>query len=432
MHILILTLGSRGDVQPYVALGKGLKAAGHTVTLCTSVRFKPFITEHGLNYGYMNNEILQLMDSAQGREIMENATNWWEIIKAKRQLSKQVVPLQHKILRDCWNVARAANPDLIIFHPKTYGGPHFAEKLGIPAILAMPLPILVPTVEHPTMGFPTLPLGKPLGGWYNKLTYQLANRLLTVSARQPVNGWRTEQYLPSQTTFDILHTHTGEPMPVLHAFSHHVVPEPADWPDCAIASGYWFLDQQTTWQPPQALQEFLNSGDAPVYVGFGSMAGRDPEKLTRIVIEALQEAQVRGVIATGWGGLSTDDIPESIFKLEQAPHDWLFPKMAAVVHHGGAGTTAAGLRAGCPTIVCPFFADQPFWARRVQALGVGSEPIPQKKLTANRLAAAIRSVITDSNIQHSAKALGEKLRQENGVAAAIAFIETVGKRYCQF
>ncbi|MEL6263944.1 MAG: glycosyltransferase, partial [Cyanobacteria bacterium J06626_6] len=206
-------------------------------------------------------------------------------------------------------------------------------------------------------------------------------------------------------------------------YSRHVAPEPTDWPENVIASGYWFLDQQTAWEPPADLKAFLDSGDAPVYVGFGSMAGRDPERLTRIVIGALQQAKVRGILATGWGGLSAEDLPKTIFKLEQAPHDWLFPQMAAVVHHGGAGTTAAGLRAGCPTVICPFFGDQPFWGQRVRELGVGSGPIPQKQLTVEKLAAAIQTVTTNSTAQQKAKALGEKLRQEDGIARAIALID---------
>ena len=426
MHILILTLGSRGDVQPFVALGKGLKAVGHTVTLCTSTRFESFITEHDLNYGYMGDEMLQLMDSAQGRELMEDATNLWEIIKATLRLFRQVAPLQSKMLSDSWKTAQAANPDLIIFHPKTYGGLHFAEKLGIPAILAVPLPMLVPTAEHPDFGFFKLPLGGPLRSWYNKTTYQAAHTLFAFSVGKLVRTWRAEHHLPPQPKFDILHAPTGEHIPVLYCYSRHVAPEPTDWPENVIASGYWFLDEQTTWNPSPELQDFLNAGEAPVYVGFGSMSGRNPERLTRIVIEALQKAEVRGIIATGWGGLSANDLPKTIFKLKEAPHDWLFPQMAAVVHHGGAGTTAAGLRAGCPTVICPFFGDQPLWGQRVQALGVGSKPIPQKQLTVEKLAAAIQTVTTDPAIQQRAKTLGEKLRQEDGVATAIALIEQVG------
>jgi sterol 3beta-glucosyltransferase len=212
---------------------------------------------------------------------------------------------------------------------------------------------------------------------------------------------------------------------VLHGFSAHVVPRPADWPDHAAISGFWHLERQADWQPGAALEDFLAAGEPPVYVGFGSMAGKDPARLTKIVLEALQEAAVRGILASGWGGLAAQDLPESVFQIDHAPHDWLFPRMSAVVHHGGAGTTAAGLRAGRPAVVCPFMGDQPFWASRVSALGAGPEPIPQKKLTAGGLAAAIRAALRNDKYQENALALGGKIRLEDGVSTAVSMIEGV-------
>ena len=230
---------------------------------------------------------------------------------------------------------------------------------------------------------------------------------------------------PQPGGFDILRTTAGEQIPILHAYSQHVAPAPTDWPEGVTATGYWFLDRVDTWRPPDELQDFLDRGSPPVYIGFGSMAGREPERLTRVVIDALQQANVRGIIATGWGGLTADDLPETMLKIDTAPHDWLFPRMAAVVHHGGAGTTAAGLRAGCPTVVSPFFGDQPFWGRRVYELGVGSQPIPQKKLTAPKLAAAIREVTTNPAIRQNAEVFGEQICSEDGVGVAIALIESI-------
>jgi sterol 3beta-glucosyltransferase len=194
-------------------------------------------------------------------------------------------------------------------------------------------------------------------------------------------------------------------------------------------NGYWFLDQPNDWQPSVELQAFLDAGDPPVYVGFGSMAGRKPQRLAQIVIEALQAANVRGVIATGWGGLDANDLPETIFKIDQAPHDWLFPRMAAVAHHGGAGTTAAGLRAGRPTVICSFIADQPFWGARVYALGVGPKHIPQKQLTVEKLAAAIREATTNPAMRQRAADLGEQIRAEDGVADTVALIERIAEKH---
>ena len=421
MRIFILTLGSRGDVQPYVALGKGLQAAGHDVTVCTSASFEPFIVEHGLAYGYMSDDILRLIDTDAGRDAMENSDGVVGWIKTAVSLAQQVKPLQRQMLNDSWYAAQAAQPDLIIYHPKAFGGSHIAEKLGIPAMLAIPLPVFVPTGEFPNIVFPNW----KLGSGYNRLTYTLALKGARAQYGKLVQAFRQETLglQPQPRTADDLHFTNGDPIPVLHGYSRHVAPHPADWPSHVHTTGYWFLDHATDWQPSPDLQAFLAAGEPPVYVGFGSMAGRNPAKVTQLVVAALQKAGVRGLIATGWGGLKANDLPETIFKLEQAPHDWLFERVTAVVHHGGAGTTAAGLRAGKPTVICPFFGDQPFWGRRVALLGAGPVPIPQKKLTVENLAVAVQTAVNNATMRQQATALGHQIRQEDGIANAIAIIE---------
>lgn len=425
MKILIITLGSRGDVQPYVALGKGLKDAGHQVTLCTSSSFEGFVTEHGLTYGYMNNDLVELARSDAGRTIMENANNVFKILTTSIKMIRQMTPMQRAMLKDSWETARKADPDLIIFHPKAYGGAHFAEKLGVPCILSIPLPMLVPSSEFANFGLPAWPLGR----WYNRMTHIFVLKMMGVFTRRFIKRWRREEGLPPLPRgHDYIHTTQDEQIPVMHCYSAHVGPAPSDWPDSVTATGYWFLDQGEKWQPPPELIAFLKAGDPPVYVGFGSIAGRNPERVTRNVIAALAQAGVRGILATGWGGLNPGDLPETLFKIDHAPHDWLFPRMAAVVHHGGAGTTAAGLRYGKPTIICPFFGDQPFWGARIHALGAGAKPIPQKKLTASKLAEAIREVMENASIRRNAEALGEKIRGEDGIGNAVRFIEKYGMR----
>jgi sterol 3beta-glucosyltransferase len=181
------------------------------------------------------------------------------------------------------------------------------------------------------------------------------------------------------------------------------------------------------WTPPPALAAFLDAGPPPVYVGFGSMAGIDPAATTRIVLDAVARAGVRAVLASGWGGIAADAAPPSVFLLDDAPHDALFPRMAAVVHHGGAGTTAAGLRAGVPGVLCPFGVDQPFWGARVQALGAGPAPIPQRKLDAVRLADAIRVAVDDPTMRGVAQRIGAAIHAEDGVGAAIECIEAAAR-----
>ena len=423
-NVLIITLGSRGDVQPYVALGKGLKKLGHSVTICTCSSFAPFITHHGLNYGYMNNDFLQLIDSEVGREAIERGGNFFGLLKTIFSLIKDAKALYTEILSDSWLAAQEAKPDIIIFHPKSFGSSHIAEKLGIPAIMAVPVPLIVPTAESVAIGFPNLPLGR----WYNKLSYLALHKGYSAYSdvvnefRQNVLGIEKLPKLASP-----IHTVRGEPIPVLHCYSELVSPRPQDWHNKAYVTGYWFLEQEDDWQPPIELRDFLAAGEKPVYVGFGSMAGRNPQRTASIVVDALQKAKVRGIIATGWGGLDASNLPETIFKIEQAPHDWLFPRMSAVVHHGGAGTTAMGLRAGKPTLICPFSMDQPYWGRRVYNLGVGSKPIPQKHLTVNKLALAIEEITTNQVLQKNAETLGAKIRQEDGIKNAIAIMQSLQK-----
>jgi len=215
------------------------------------------------------------------------------------------------------------------------------------------------------------------------------------------------------------------PVPNIHAISPHVLSRPKDWPSIYTMSGYILEEQEEQWAPSAALQEFLATGEPPVYVGFGSMSGSNPERLTNMVIDALTQANVRGILATGWGGLKAMDLPEHILKIEKAPHAWLFHQMAAVVHHGGAGTTAAGLRAGRPTVICPFFGDQPFWGDQVVRLGVGLKVSSQKRLKAEELADAICKVTTDIEIQEAATVLGKKIQSEDGVLNAINTIEDI-------
>ncbi len=423
MNVLILTIGSRGDVQPYVALGAGLRAAGHAVTLGTSPRFRDLAEGAGLPLAPVSDEMVALADSPLGRGLFEEmGERYWRAVKAVARLAGRIGAMQRDLVADGWAAAQASNPDLIVYHPKMFGAPHYAEKLGVPAVAGIVFPQLVPTRAFPAVGFPD-------AGWgptYNRLTYRIVDAVSGWFARRYAGPWRRAHGLPPMPRgAGLLHHADGSPIPVLHGFSPHVVVPPPDWPAHVRTTGYWFLNRADAYVPPGDLRAFLERGEPPVYIGFGSMAARDPERTTRIVLEALRQAGVRAVLATGWGGLRSARAPSSVYVLDAAPHDWLLPRCSAAVHHGGAGTTAAGLRAGCPTVICPFFGDQPFWGRRIRACGVGPAPISQKELTAEKLAAALREVTTSRAIRKKAEALGEEIRREDGVANAVAFVESV-------
>jgi len=188
------------------------------------------------------------------------------------------------------------------------------------------------------------------------------------------------------------------------------------------------VDEADGWQPPSALIDFLQSGSPPVYIGFGSMSNRNPEQTADLIIQALMRTKQRAILLSGWSGLHKSNIPDSIFMIDSVPHSWLFPRVAAVVHHGGASTTAAGLRAGVPSIVIPFFGDQPFWGQRIADLGVGAKPIPRQKLTVERLANAIQEVVTNEGIRLRAATLGKQIQTEDGIASAVEIIGQLEKR----
>ena len=418
MHVLIATVGSRGDVQPYVALGVGLAAAGHRVTVNTSSRFEGVVREHGLAFAPLSDGLLELMDAQSG--LIEDMGRLRTAVPTALRMLRETKDIQRDLVVDGWEAAREARPDLLLYHFKLPGSVHFADHLGIPAVLGALIPQLVPTSAWPAVGLP----GGP-GGAFNRATYRLALSAARRVAAPHVDAWRRAHGLaPWPRGADVLHTPTGTPVPVLHGVSPHVVPHPSDWPDTAMMTGYWFLDTPDATLPP-ALDAFLAAGAPPVYVGFGSMSGRQPERLAATVVEALDRAGLRGILASGWGGLAPGAVPDSVHVVESVPHDALFPRVAAVVHHGGAGTTAAGLRAGRPTVVVPFFGDQPFWGARVRDLGVGPAPLPQRRLTADGLATALRAAVNDAQIRRRARALGRAIRAEDGVGSAVRLLETI-------
>lgn len=413
MRVSIHTYGTRGDVQPYVALSLGLKAAGHEPVIAGPEQFAGFVEGHGIAFQPLPGEMLALIDDPAAQAVLEGSSGFAGGLK----LIGRMRPAMNRMLVAEWQAALAARPDILVHHPKSLSSPSIAERLGIPLVLASPLPGFTPTAAFPSPILPFRSLG-PLNRWSHGLAIDGATRLY---AKQ-LGHWRenTLALPPKPPAYRVDAT--------LYAYSPSVLPKPRDWGADVHVTGYWFLDGDAAYEPDEDLRTFLASGPAPVYVGFGSMPSTTASERTRTVVAALQEAGVRGLLAVGGGAMMRTEVPEGIFVIEGAPHDWLFPRMSAVVHHGGAGSTAAGLRAGRPTVICPFFGDQPFWGSVVQGLGVGPPPISRKAFTVERLTDAIRTVTTKEAMQQSASKLGASIRSENGVAAAIAVLEAVAAR----
>lgn len=300
-------------------------------------------------------------------------------------------------------------------------GTAIAEKLDLPLVQAYVFPF-TPTREFSSVLTPKLPT------ILNRFSHHMARQLMWQGFRSADAIARKKVLnIPEAPFLGSFNSKSIHNMPILYGFSPAVIPAPSDWNGNTHITGYWFAEETADWQPPTALLDFLQSGSPPVYIGFGSMSNRNPEQTADLVIQALALANQRAVLLSGWSGLQKNNLPDSIFMMDSIPHSWLFPRVSAVVHHGGASTVAAGLRAGVPSIVIPFFGDQPFWGQRIADLGVGTKPIPRKQLTAERLATAIQKAITNQDMRQRAATLGKQIQAENGIVSAVKVFDKLEK-----
>lgn len=416
MHVTILALGSYGDVWPYAVLGGALRRAGHGVRLATFAGFAGMAEAQGLALHPVEGDAAALMQTSGGLALAEAGRN---IPRMMRSIRRTFARLAHAYSRAFADPV-LRETDLILNQlPGGLYGLDLAEATGLPLVHGSVIP-LTRTRAFPMVAFPRWPSFLP---GYNWLTYLLAEQIVWQMFRREVNRWRQQALgLPAQR---LLGRMDLQRVPVLNAFSRHVVPPPADWPDTVHTTGYWFSEEDQAWQPPEPLVRFLSAGSAPVFIGFGSMPVRDRAQTLTLLLEAVRHSGQRAILHAGWAGLDAASLPQEVYPIAYAPYGWLFPRVAAVVHHGGAGTTGAGLRAGVPGLVVPFLFDQFFWGQRLHALGVGPRPLPFKKLAAPALAEAIDRMVTGRDLQRRAVVLGEKVRAEQGLRRAVTLLEEV-------
>jgi len=417
MKIVIIAPGSRGDVQPYIALGKGLKNAGHTIRIVSHKNFESLVTSYGLEFWSVDSDVKGIVEKGEMQEQVEKGN----FLTLLAQMAKEAQNEAAKF--STGGLAAAQGMDAVLAGMGgLYIGLAIAEKLNLPLIQAYVVPF-TPTKEYSSVLAPKLPVS------LNRLSHHLTRQMMWQGFRAADTMARKEVLGLSPAPFSGPYkSRSVQGIPVLYGFSPSVIPSPSDWDANTHVTGYWFVEEAEGWTPPSELLKFLDSGPTPVYIGFGSMSNRNPEQTADIVIQALEKVNQRAVLLSGWGGLKKENLPNSIFMIDSIPHSWLFPKMSAVVHHGGASTTAAGFRAGVPSIIIPYFGDQPFWGQRAADLGVGSKPIPRQKLTADRLADAIQEVTTDQAMKIRAAELGKRIQAEDGLAACVEIIDQLEKR----
>ncbi|KAL9252350.1 Sterol 3-beta-glucosyltransferase UGT80A2-like protein [Drosera capensis] len=373
MQIVMLIVGTRGDVQPFVAIGKKLQDYGHRVRLATHANFKDFVLTSGL-------EFFPLGDMVKNKGFLPSGPS--EIPIQRNQIKEIIYSLLPACKEPDVDSGVPFKADAIIANPPAYGRPVNSLTLCL-------------------------------------LSYQIVDSFIWLGIRDMINDVRKKKLKLRPVTYLSGSQGSDSNIPHGYIWSPHLVPKPKDWGPKIDVVGFCFLDLASNYEPPPSLVEWLEAGQKPIYIGFGSLPVEEPERMTQIIVDALERTGQRGIINKGWGGLGSLAKPkDSVYLLDNCPHDWLFPRCAAVVHHGGAGTTAAGLKAACPTTIVPFFGDQPFWGERVHARGVGPPPIPVDEFSLHRLEEAIKFML-DPEVKELAVELAIAMESEDGVTGAV-------------
>ena len=414
MNITILTYGSRGDVQPFLPLSVGLMARGHKVKLAAPSRFQNLVEEHGITFvplpGDPATAILRINDA--GNNIFKMIYEGWTH-------ALQVGP---DVFRQTAEACKDA--DLIVHaFSHTVDGHTQAREMNIPDVHVQTFPMYAPTGDYPNIVLPDLKIralnyfthvaGSKIIWWLYRFGFERISRRAGLPKRKLFFPFDKDPLRP--------------PTLILCAWSPSLLPPSKEWTANVHVTGYFFFAETESYQPPPELQNFLDAGEPPICVSFGSMVNRDAKKIHRIVHEALAKTSQRGIILSGWGSAHEPSSSELLY-LESAPHDWLLPRCKMLIHHGGAGTVGAGLRAGIPQVIVPFMTDQPFWARRVYVIGAGSKPIRLKSLSVERLTGAIVEAETQAAVER-AQAIRQRMRSEGGVSRAVELIESHARNW---
>ncbi|THC51757.1 glycosyltransferase [Streptomyces sp. A1499] len=403
MRILIAAAGSRGDVAPYTGLGAELRRAGYDVTLAATDTFAPLARDAGLEFRSLPADTRGGGGGTGTRELMRTAAAFIT------ELGQGFADAVDK------------GTDLLLLSTTTAPlGWHLTEATGTPSI-GVYLQPTAPTGDFPPVVTGSRSLGRPANRATGRFALRMADRVYT----QAVAQLRQRLALPTASPAETRRRQEQANWPILHGFSTALVPRPSDWRSGLQVVGNWWPHHDATQRLPAELEDFLGAGPPPVFIGFGSMASGDGERLSEIAVRALRRAGLRGVLQAGSAGLAADG--DDVLTIGDVPHALLFPRLAAVVHHAGAGTSAAALRAGVPAVSVPVMADQPFWAARLAALGAATDPIPFRSLTAERLAGSLDRVVTQQAHHRAAARAAQHLAAEDGAGQTLkTILQTTG------
>lgn len=420
MKYTLVSVGSKGDLNPYIALGQKLASNNHTVTIAALDVFAEDVKNAGLNFASLGAlpEIFKPKNASKSKKETSSSTFsgilgraiFWAVFP---YLLK---PSLEKFIQAC------EGSDVLLFTRLALPVPYIGEKLGIPCFAAFPVP------HKKTVEFESPLYVKPnlidSSQFRKSLSYKLESFFTHQFSYNIIKKFRHHLGLPYIPRKKIMAHCDGLIKGTIYGVSESVLPRPADWSENVQLTGYWFPIQEKNWLPSEKIINFINSGSTPICIGFGSMKSKNSKSIYKAVVSTLQELNLRAVILSGWGGMGDFNLDEKqIMVINEVPHEWLFSKVSAVVHHGGAGTTAAALRAGVPSIIVPHSFDQRFWGRLIYRIGCGSKPIEEKEFNHKLFTLALKEVLENNQIKINSEKISDSLKAEDGCEKAIKIID---------
>lgn len=418
MNLTVVAVGTRGDFEPHLALALGLAQRGHRVTLAAPVDFEPRVRAHGVSFYPIRVSFRRIYTTDAGAALLGCDDKPLRFLRALRRV---VHPIAEQVIADIRQACRGA--DAVYYSLLALPACYVAREMGIPSIATS----LQPMGRSRLAPSPLYSFRVPLPGGLNLLTHLVMEQLFWQLVR-PLIQPRMQTALPVWGHFSQLYRSRS---PVLLGYSPSVVPRPSDYAPSLHVTGFWTPPREEGWQPPSSLVQFLSAGPPPVCIGFGSMNTARIDRMMPTLLRAIAETGNRAILLTGWWEprMAAEALNHGLYVAESVPHAWLFPQVAAVVHHGGAGTVAAALRAGVPSIVAPFFFDQWFWGHRLHRQGLGPPPLSARTPSLDALKRTLQGVVGCSNGVHGRlAALSRQLRAEDGVGNAIAASEAAWSR----
>lgn len=399
--ITIICAGSRGDFQPYIALAQELKKLGEEIRIAGFTEFESFVRNYEIDYIPIEADYEKLGVDPKMLKQAGSADNPFKMLLTFNKMKKYGAEIAKE------TYASLEGSDLIVYHPGCTIGYFAAQEMGIPAVLASPFP-MNKTNEYLSI----VTYGKSKPTKLNKIiSYKMIQGMLWLASSNTVKQYWKKRFERLPNNFGNPYERISKKHQAIVSCSNFVFPRPKDWNENIHQSGYWFVEENIEYRPSKELEEFINKGEKPVYIGFGSVFNNEEkDELVKIIIDAMRKCGTRGIIS-GMGEI--DNLPDNLISVGSIPHTWLFENVSVVCHHGGAGTTAAGFRAGVPSVIIPFSNDQFAWAHRAFDLDVGAKPIYRKNLTADKLVEGINFAL-DKNIASNAKKLSQSIASENG------------------